>query len=352
MSTGFAIWSFMPDASASATFSAKASAVMAMMGIVPACGWDEPRIARVASCPFITGICTSISMAAYVPSADASNLSTASRPFHAPSTVRPAVNIDYVGSVDGVEFSGGNTGGAGTDVTLGVTVYIDDFLEQLIGHRPGETFDVEVTFPDPYTNNPDLSGKDAVFVTTVNYISGDAITPEWNDAFVQQNLQPYYGFSTTAEIEALIASSIIGEREGGYVKSWLVDNSTFKTLPQQLVRYEERSLIDYFETSAANYNMDLETFLTNAAGVATTQELIEANRETIDGNVKFYLVAQAIAEAEGMTVSEQDIANYFLLSMGATDYSGYIEHYGEPYVKWFVLQNKVVTDMTAAAARA
>ena len=60
------------------------------------------------------------------------------------------VNIDYVGSVDGVEFEGGSTQGAGTTVTIGVTSYIDDFLEQLIGHTPGENFDIEVTFPDPY----------------------------------------------------------------------------------------------------------------------------------------------------------------------------------------------------------
>ncbi|MFV0401775.1 MAG: FKBP-type peptidyl-prolyl cis-trans isomerase [Oscillospiraceae bacterium] len=57
------------------------------------------------------------------------------------------VNIDYVGSVDGVEFEGGNTQGGGTSVTIGVTQYIDDFLEQIIGHSPGETFNVEVTFP-------------------------------------------------------------------------------------------------------------------------------------------------------------------------------------------------------------
>ena len=80
------------------------------------------------------------------------------------------LNIDYVGKVDGVAFEGGSTDGNGTQVTIGVTSYIDDFLEQLIGHQPGETFDIEVTFPDPYQNNPDLAGKDAVFVTTINYI--------------------------------------------------------------------------------------------------------------------------------------------------------------------------------------
>ena len=69
------------------------------------------------------------------------------------------LNIDYVGKVDGVEFEGGSTKGAGTEVTIGVTSYIDDFLEQLIGHKPGETFDINVTFPDSYPNNPDLAGK-------------------------------------------------------------------------------------------------------------------------------------------------------------------------------------------------
>lgn len=76
-----------------------------------------------------------------------------------------SVNIDYVGSIDGEEFDGGNTNGEGTTVTIGQTEYIDDFLEQLIGHKPGETFDVNVTFPEDYGQEA-LNGKDAVFKTT------------------------------------------------------------------------------------------------------------------------------------------------------------------------------------------
>ena len=83
---------------------------------------------------------------------------------------KDTVNIDYVGSIDGVEFDGGSTGGKGTNVTIGVTQYIGDFLQQLIGHKPGETFDIHVSVPDPYQNNPDLAGKPAVFKCTVNYI--------------------------------------------------------------------------------------------------------------------------------------------------------------------------------------
>ena len=61
------------------------------------------------------------------------------------------VNIDYVGSIDGVEFDGGSTNGQGTDLTIGSGLYIDDFEEQLIGSHPGDTVEVNVTFPDDYS---------------------------------------------------------------------------------------------------------------------------------------------------------------------------------------------------------
>lgn len=80
------------------------------------------------------------------------------------------VNIDYVGSVDGVEFEGGSTRGQGTDLVIGSGSYIDDFEEQLIGAHPGDEVDVYATFPDPYNNNPDLSGKETLFEVTINGI--------------------------------------------------------------------------------------------------------------------------------------------------------------------------------------
>ena len=80
------------------------------------------------------------------------------------------VNIDYVGSVDVVEFKGGSTQGQGTDLVIGSGSYIDDFEEQLIGAHPGDEVDVYATFPDPYNNNPDLSGKEALFEVTINGI--------------------------------------------------------------------------------------------------------------------------------------------------------------------------------------
>ena len=79
------------------------------------------------------------------------------------------VNIDYVGSVDGVEFDGDSTNGQGTDLTIGSGLYIDDFEEQLIGSHPGDTVEVNVTFPDDYSSE-DLQGQDALFEVTINGI--------------------------------------------------------------------------------------------------------------------------------------------------------------------------------------
>ena len=79
------------------------------------------------------------------------------------------VFIDYVGSIDGVEFEGGNTHGQGTELTIGSHMYIDDFEEQLIGHKAGDEVDVNVTFPADYQME-DLAGKDALFKVTIHSI--------------------------------------------------------------------------------------------------------------------------------------------------------------------------------------
>ena len=79
------------------------------------------------------------------------------------------VNIDYVGSVDGVEFDGGSTNGQGTDLTIGSGLYIDNFEEQLIGSHTGDTVEVNATFPDDYSSE-DLQGQDALFEVTINGI--------------------------------------------------------------------------------------------------------------------------------------------------------------------------------------
>ena len=136
------------------------------------------------------------------------------------------VNIDYVGSIDGVEFEGGSTGGAGTDVTIGVTQYIDDFLEQLIGHMPGENFDIEVTFPEDY-GNAELNGKDAIFNITINYILNVELT---------DNIAAEYGFSSVDELLADIEDFIVDGNKFNLLSDLLLE-ATCTSIPESVLDY-------------------------------------------------------------------------------------------------------------------
>lgn len=242
------------------------------------------------------------------------------------------VNIDYVGSVDGVEFDGGSTGGSGTDVTAGSTGYIDDFLTQIIGHMPGETVNVEVTFPDVYENNPDLQGKDAVFVTTINYIVEYDIT----DEFIEENLYDGYGWKTIGEMEE-------GEREGlqktaveNYIREYMQSAVTVSGIPDTVAKYQENSLVFYFQEYAAYYDMTLEEFLQSYEGVSSKDELIEKYSADNLKNATYYLVIQAVAEDAGISASDEDMDNYL------PGYSSYEEEYGLPYLKQYVLALKIL----------
>lgn len=79
------------------------------------------------------------------------------------------INIDFIGTADGVELKGGNTKGKGEKLLIGSGSYLDGFEEQLIGHHVGETLEVVITFPQDYVDE-ELRNKEAVYVTTINGI--------------------------------------------------------------------------------------------------------------------------------------------------------------------------------------
>ena len=244
------------------------------------------------------------------------------------------VNIDYVGSADGVEFDGGSTSGAGTDVTIGVTSYIDDFLEQLIGHMPGETLNVEVTFPDVYQNES-LQGKDAVFVTTINYIV-ETEQPELTDDFVETNLTASYGWKTAAEMKEDISAELKETAIQPFISEYMTNEVTISSVPDKLTEYQEKAMLQYYRDGAEYYSMEFEEFI-SVMGVSSVDELIESNRDSYLQSAKYTLVAQAVAEDADISVSEDDMVGYF------NDYSQYEEKYGLPYLKQIVLFQKVIS---------
>ena len=226
------------------------------------------------------------------------------------------VNIDYVGSVDGEEFSGGNTNGGGTLVTAGSDAYIDDFLTQIIGHTPGETFNVEVTFPDPYDNNPDLAGKPAQFKITLNSVS-EEVVPELTDEFVAElgsddhshidddhkdsvkTVEDYRAY-VREQLEKTYNEDV---RDNQYLYTWtaIVNGCEVKSYPESAVKKYANDLYNYNYTWFASsgysqYGLTAENF-----GI-TKEAMTEEARE----NLKEELCLWAVAKANNITVSDEE----------------------------------------------
>ena len=250
------------------------------------------------------------------------------------------VNIDYVGSVDGVEFAGGNTGGNGTTVTIGVTSYIDDFLEQLIGHKPGDTFDVNVTFPEPYPNNTDLSGKDAVFVTTINYIEEEK-TPELTDAFVAENWKEENGWSTATEaregVRALLRANAVQE----YLFDWLLENAEVSQIPDRVYQYQVGTMMGYYQIMAQQYGMELDDLLSGMGIEGGVEGLEEQNKDALEQNAKSSLLLQALSEDMNITPTDEDIKDYVRRTINTEDYSDIEKMYGKPYLMLITREDMV-----------
>lgn len=212
------------------------------------------------------------------------------------------VNIDYVGTVDGVEFEGGNSGGNGYDVTIGSGSLVDDFEQQLIGHKPGEEVTVEVTFPENY--NEEMAGKDASFAVTIN---GIRQTPELTDSFVAEQLSDSEGVSTAAEYRAKVADDFRKSHLRDYLSEYVVEHSTINTYPDQYVK-ATKSLLKYGDNNNGTAMED---------EIAYEKELTDRARE----RVKEAMVYQAIFEDAGLSF---DVEAYF---------AGQAEEIGEEYVE-------------------
>lgn len=230
------------------------------------------------------------------------------------------VNIDYVGSVDGVEFEGGSTDGKGATVTIGVTSFIDGFLDQLIGHAPGENFDINVTFPDPYTNNTDLSGKDAVFNITINYIE-EKITPEFDDDFIAENLPDY---ESAEAYRQSVYDNLYKQNMYNALFQYVVENSEIKDVPEEVVDTVYNERYQYYTSIASMYGVGIDAFL-SANGL--DEDSFRDMCKTYAGN---YLVLQAVMETEGWEMTA-DIAKESL-NFTDEDYEKAVGVYGEPYV--------------------
>ncbi len=251
------------------------------------------------------------------------------------------VNIDYAGTVDGVAFTGGTY--QGYDLTLGSGSFIDGFEDQIIGHNVGDTFDVNVTFPDGYDDSTDsegntivLSGKAAVFSVTLNSIS-ESVTPELTDAWVDANFGTSDDLHTAEAVRTYFSDALYDSNLENAIMDSLLDNSKFSELPTQATNYYICMFLNYYSQLCSYYSIDLNTFA-QAQGYADADAMLAASDSTITHLAQQDLIYQAIAESQGITPSQENL-----------DTASSNSSYGENFVTYSALQGTVLDWLKANA---
>ena len=257
------------------------------------------------------------------------------------------VNIDYVGRIDGVAFDGGDSQGNGYDLTLGSGTFIDGFEDQIVGHTPGETFDVTVTFPENY-GNADLSGKEAVFETTLHYIK-ESVTPELTDDWVKENLSATMNLNSIDELKAFVKSTMLYDNQSSEVYSALHDKVSYTDeLPQIALDYYRDVLLYRIYTYAQNYGTTMDALLASGmmgSSYDNVDAYLKDAHDSIRSITQQALLMQAVAEKMGFRCDTATMNADFGRYYGTTDPTQYVTAYGENYVKMNVLQSDVMQNL-------
>ena len=229
------------------------------------------------------------------------------------------VNIDYVGKyADTLEaFQGGTAEGA--SLTIGSHSYIDGFEDGLIGVNIGETVDLNLTFPENY-GAADLAGKDVIFTVTVNGIqtSDGEPTDEWVVSRNIEGITDLEGFKEhlRTQLQEDAASSRDDIIQSAVIEA-VTNNTEFKQVPEKLYnRYykQQYEAINYYTQLYAastgtqlSANEFVELTMRNNGIDGTAEEYI---KEMVEQTTKQFMMLQAIADKEGIEVTDADIDEY------------------------------------------
>ena len=265
------------------------------------------------------------------------------------------VNIDYEGKTDGKAFEGGSA--SGSAITLGSSGFIDGFDDGVIGMKPGETKDLNLKFPDDYPNSKDLAGKAAVFTVTLNYIS-KTNTPKLTDKLVSEKTE----YKTIEEYKKSIVDDLKKQKKdsaGSTAYGQVEDKAEVKKYPDSIVNTATSQLDAYYRYTAKQYGFDdFNTFLTQSGMTEDTYNV--ELKKAAQSVAKTQLLTEAIAEKEGITVTDDEITKEMqkVEEQGGTVdelKKNFKELYGdvisiEKYYKITLLTNKVI-DMIGENAK-
>lgn len=215
------------------------------------------------------------------------------------------VVIDFVGSVDGVEFEGGKA--ENHSLELGSKSFIPGFEEQLVGHKAGEEVKVEVTFPEEY-QAADLAGKDAVFVTTIHEVKAKE-TPELDDEFAKDVDDEV---ETLVELKAKFEKELAEQKETAAKEAkeeaaiqLAVENAEIVELPEEMVHEEVHRSMNEFFGNMQRQGIDPETYYQITG--TSEQDLHDQYAKDAENRVKTNLVIEAIAKSEDFEVADSEI---------------------------------------------
>lgn len=212
-----------------------------------------------------------------------------------------AIIIDYVGKKDGIAFDGGSADSV--RLLIGSGMFIDGFEEGLIGVMPGESVNLNLTFPKDYQSS-ELAGQEVVFSVKVHYITPDEMqdsvvasfgseeydTVEEFLQYTRKQMEEYYEVAYRENVEKAIYSLIYS-------------NSTYKEFPEELLSQRMEHVSVSIEADAQAVNMDAEAFIKNYYGM----EKIEFLERVAKSYLQHILTAYAIAEQENILQTRKEL---------------------------------------------
>ena len=212
-------------------------------------------------------------------------------------------DIDFEGFVDGVAFEGGK--GENYPLELGSNSFIPGFEEQVAGHKTGEEFDVNVTFPEQY--EPSLAGKDAVFKCKINEIKTKEL-PELDDEFAKDVSE----FDTLDELKEDLKKQISERKEANAKTDYenqlidqVVENMEVE-IPECMNKQKCDEMIQDYSYRLQMQGLDLNTYLQYLG--QTMEQFREQFMDGAKQQVKVKLALDAIVKAENIEATEEEIA--------------------------------------------
>lgn len=236
--------------------------------------------------------------------------------------------IDFVGSIDGVEFEGGK--GNAYPLELGSNSFIPGYEDQLIGHKAGETVEVKTTFPKEY-HAQNLAGKEAVFATTIKELRA------YKPAEVNDDLAKAMGAKDVADMKAKIEARIAEDYETTShikLKRDLLDalDKEYKfEVPQKLIDAEYEAIEKQYQNAKAQNRLDEEDKNRDEKDILAEYKEIALRRvklglllSEIGANAKLTLTGEdinkaIIAEAKRYPGQEQMVFNYYMKNKEALE---------------------------------